>query len=94
MEQWIDDYGLVMMVHDYIIDCTADGCPIHAPSSHSMRQFKRLWRADRALMERICPHNVGHPDPDDIAYKKKTRGAVYAHNEAVHGCDGCCNERL
>jgi hypothetical protein len=30
-------------------------------------------------MERICPHGVGHPDPDD----------VFA-TDTVHGCDGCC----
>lgn len=29
-------------------------------------------------MERICPHGVGHPDPDDT------------NPDTVHGCDGCC----
>jgi hypothetical protein len=33
-------------------------------------------------MERVCPHGVGHPDPDDIN--------VILGPEKVHGCDGCC----
>lgn len=56
-------------------------CPIHNRSNHSMRSFPQSWRPDMQLMERICPHGVGHPDPDDL----KTR-----NGEMVHGCDGCC----
>jgi hypothetical protein len=35
-----------------------------------MKDWHTHWRDDRKLMERICPHGVGHPDPDDLAYKK------------------------
>jgi hypothetical protein len=66
--------------------CQGRSCCIHNPSDHSMRQFRTHWRADRRLMERICPHGVGHPDPDDIAYKEK----LGMTHEGVHGCDGCC----
>jgi hypothetical protein len=43
-------------------------------------------------MERICPHGVGHPDPDDLAYrisiaKKMGKDTKYL---GIHGCDGCC----
>lgn len=48
------------------------------------------WRADRQLMERTCEHGIGHPDPDDIAYKRLIMSAEVAAAEAVHGCDGCC----
>ncbi len=34
-------------------------------------------------MERICPHDVGHPDPDDMN--------VIA-GDSSHGCDGCCSD--
>jgi hypothetical protein len=27
-----------------------------------------LWRGDTRVMERICPHGIGHPDPDHMAY--------------------------
>lgn len=67
-----------------------DGCCIHAPSAHSMRGWPQSWRADRLLMERICEHGVGHPDPDDISFKRVQHGDSVADAEAEHGCDGCC----
>lgn len=62
--------------------CAGEHCVIHNPSNHSMREFPTHWRSDRGLMERICSHGVGHPDPDDP--KVKLPG------EGIHGCDGCC----
>lgn len=32
------------------------------------------------MMERVCEHGVGHPDPD----------CMYAQQDPAHGCDGCC----
>lgn len=46
-----------------------------------MRSFPQLWRTDRGVMERVCPHGVGHPDPDEV-YRDI--------DDFVHGCDGCC----
>lgn len=43
-------------------------CCIHEPSDHHMRDWPMLWRADTGVMERTCPHGVGHPDPDHMAY--------------------------
>ena len=60
--------------------CEGQPCTIHNMSDHSMRSFPQHYRGDRGFMERICPHGIGHPDPDDILDKF----------EAVHGCDGCC----
>lgn len=65
-------------------DCKGSPCLIHNPSNHIMRDFPTHWRDDRRIMERICPHGVGHPDPDDI----KVRTDEW---EGVHGCDGCCS---
>lgn len=65
-------------------------CCIHKPSDHPLKNAKMNWRDDRGLMERICRHGIGHPDPDDIAHKRRTRGEKYAGAMAVHGCDGCC----
>lgn len=50
------------------------------PRLTRMRTWPSVWRADRRLLERLCPHGVGHPDPDD-------RSA-----DRVHGCDGCCQD--
>lgn len=62
--------------------CKGQACTIHNRSDHSMRSYPQLWRSDRGIMERVCPHGVGHPDPDDIKSKD--------YYEWVHGCDGCC----
>ena len=59
-------------------------CPIHAPSDHHMRDWPLNYRGDRAIMERICEHDVGHPDPDDKAVRE---------GDSVHGCDGCCTRK-
>lgn len=61
-------------------ECQNEYCVIHNPSDHGMRTFPTLWRRDRGFMERVCPHGVGHPDPDD------------PKAPPVHGCDGCCSE--
>lgn len=71
--------------------CADDpACCIHKPSQHPLVEARLNWRADRGLMERVCRHGVGHPDPDDIAHKRRTRGEEYAWAMSVHGCDGCC----
>lgn len=66
--------------------CAGQPCVIHAPSDHHMVTWPTHWRADRALMERICPHGIGHPDPDHMFHV--VSGDRKA--EGVHGCDGCC----
>ena len=65
--------------------CQGRGCPIHHPSDHHMRDWPTVWRDDRMVLERVCPHGVGHMDPDDAAYRA-TRGDT----DTTHGCDGCC----
>ena len=39
------------------------------------------WRIDRYIVERICPHGIGHPDPNQI---------LPTDDDGRHGCDGCC----
>ena len=66
--------------------CVGRPCVIHSPSDHHMRGFRLLWRNDRGIFERICPHGIGHPDPDQFAYWRDND----MEYEGVHGCDGCC----
>lgn len=87
MEKYITGTGQMLWVH-CIEDCKSEYCVIHNPSNHSMKDFPTHWRQDRYLMERICPHGIGHPDPDDLAYKKSI--GKLSNYEAVHSCDGCC----
>lgn len=70
--------------------CEGRACVIHNPSEHSMRHFPTHFRSGLLdikppHMERICPHGIGHPDPDDVAF-----WASQGENVGVHGCDGCC----
>lgn len=89
LENYITGTGQKIKTHNKN-QCKGTACPIHNPSDHKMKDFPTHWRGDRGLMERICPHGIGHPDPDDIEFKRKLKGDKYAHYEAVHGCDGCC----
>ena len=69
--------GEVLLTHPSST-CVGQYCTIHNNSNHHMRDWHQHWREDRHLIERICPHGVGHPDPDEI------------NSDTTHGCDGCC----
>lgn len=62
--------------------CFGSFCTIHNPSKHQMVDWPRQWHQFNGVMERICPHGVGHTDPDEV---KK---------DATHSCDGCCRPNL
>lgn len=68
-------------------DCRGKHCVVHNPSDHHMVDWPVNFRSDRGIVERICPCGVGHPDPDDLAYRK-TQG----RGDGVHGCCGHCVE--
>lgn len=72
--------------------CRGESCCIHNPSDHPLNAAPLNWRADRQMMERICEHGFGHPDPDDLSYKRSimSRQAYNARAYEIHGCDGCC----
>jgi len=65
-------------------------CPIHRPSDHSMKEWPLHWREDKSIFERICPHNIGHPDPDSLTYLGECFGEEHRKLEEIHGCDSCC----
>jgi hypothetical protein len=70
--------------------CEGRPCCIHHPSPHRMREWELNIRFDRGIAERICPHGVGHPDPDDATYRRTLPGE---YDDGIHGCDGCCWEK-
>ncbi len=70
-------------VHD-ADKCHGEYCTIHNNSDHHMKDWPQNWRPDRGIMERLCSHGVGHPDPDDPAMK--------FDYERIHGCDMCCHD--
>lgn len=82
-----------LLVHDRA-QCKGEHCPLHNPSRHHMRAWTKVVRLDKlALVERVCKHGTGHPDPDSLAYLNRALGER-AENYALgmHGCDGCCHE--
>lgn len=79
---WVDDYNHVIVNVHSSNQCKNDYCTLHNPSNHHMVGFPQRWRQDRHIMERMCPHGIGHPDPDDITLN------------TIHGCDGCCVKEI
>lgn len=78
------------LAHHHQRLCEGQACAIHRPSNHHMTMWKLHFRSDRPpLMERICRHGVGHPDPDALAWLN-TQPNFKTHAWGVHGCDGCC----
>lgn len=63
--------------------CMNEVCTIHKRTDHNMRNFPQFWRSDRKIMERICSHGIGHPDPDE--YK-----IINGEDDGAHDCDACC----
>ena len=80
----LENTDITILAHEEDL-CIGEFCTIHNRSDHSMRKFPQHWRGDRGIMERICTHGIGHPDPDE--YK-----LTLNEYEGIHGCDGCCSE--
>ncbi len=82
IEEFIHDIKFCKFRNDY--------CTIHNPSDHKMKEWPINIR-ETALAERLCPHGVGHPDPDSINWlatlQKDPENVPYF---GIHGCDGCC----
>lgn len=84
-ERWrIAGDQIIRAVHS--VEVCSGRCALHHPSDHHMRDWKLIWRTDRHILERICPHGVGHPDPDD-----QFVGLPDPESQGIHGCDGCCH---
>lgn len=67
--------------------CLGRGCAVHdRPSEHNLKDAPMNWREDRNILERICPHGIGHPDKDSALYLE----SIGQGHQNVHGCDGCC----
>jgi len=62
-------------------ECVGQWCAIHRPMPGPWSSWPRYWRGDRRILERLCPHGVGHP----AAEMAETSPSW----ELIHGCDGC-----
>lgn len=93
---WRVDVNRVVPVYGDVItgvhledECHGLPCVVHAPTNHHMSRWPLIWRYDRKIFERLCPHGTGHPDPDQLPYWR----SIGALHEFVHCCCGCCGER-
>ena len=59
-------------------ECKGKRCPIHKPTKHHMSSWQQNWHPSKRIIERICPHGISHPDPDEST------------PDNAHECDGCC----
>lgn len=84
-ETWDLGTGFLLMVHPRL-SCTGRHCTFHYPVHSHMNDWPSIWRGARGILERICEHGVGHPDPSQFDYWKEH----HMEYQAVHGCDGCC----
>lgn len=83
-EEYISGTGQVVHVHrreDCVISPEAPWCVIHKPLPGPWSTWRTHWRSDRRIMERICPHGIGHPAAEYYLY------ATRPHLD--HGCDMC-----
>ena len=80
-----DGLGGRLITHS-IRQCAQAPCVLHSPTDHPMRTWPMVWRPDRDLFERGCPHGIGHPDPDSVTWLA-SQGDTSA---GLHGCDSCC----
>lgn len=76
--------GQVLQTHGPV-RCHGRACAIHNPGHH-MATWPIVWRADLGLVERLCPHGTGHPDPRSVEWLEQH--GIYDLDR--HGCDGCC----
>jgi len=64
-------------------ECWGNVCSLHRRTEHRLREWPQSWRPDIYRMERLCPHGIGHPDPDDYYIRN-------GQDKGTHACDGCC----
>jgi hypothetical protein len=85
----MNDGTVLVNVHT-IDQCHGQDCCIHNPSNHYMADWPYRWDSITKLMLRRCRHDFLHPDPDDLAFRRRRHGLERAAIKALHDCDGCC----
>jgi hypothetical protein len=87
---YVDVRGRVLYgVHQRDEACD-NGCPIHSPSDHPLREAPIAF--DGSDVMRKCQHGKLHPDPDFIEYLREGYGDTVSSIAAEHNdCCGCCS---
>lgn len=59
--------------------CAGENCVIHNPTDHHMREWKTCWRADKGIIERLCPKcGTFVVDPDCEAWLEQIGQPYYS----------------
>lgn len=90
----LPDGRRLLGVHDG--DQCSGLCVIHNPIDETDHTFEwpLIWRTDRGIFERACPHGIGHPATEQIAFWNRSMSPEDAEAQRIHGCDGCCGDPL
>lgn len=84
-EQHELESGQVLNTHA-VDECAGTWCAIHKPQPGPWQEWPRMWREDRGIMERVCPHGVGHPIAEMYDWAiENNRGF-----DLIHGCCAEC----
>lgn len=89
--------GRLLSTHGPLSCKWDEHCCIHKPSDHPLKDAPLNWRESGPFdwkpshMERMCPHGIGHPDPDSLRFIESKMGTDVAETVSTHGCDGCCS---
>lgn len=68
------------------LECVGEWCPIHRPMPGPWSNWPRQWSDERDIMERVCPHGIGHPVAEMYQWAME-RGRGF---DLVHGCCSSC----
>lgn len=87
---WVNGTQRFTNIH-LLSACEGENCIVHNPTwcPANKGDWPYSFRADGRI-ERICPHGIGHPDPDQVNFLISQDPAHYGGWVDVHGCDGCC----
>lgn len=91
--------GEPMILKHHSAKACVPPCAFHAPSDHPLKDAPLNWRSGlspfdgRRLLERLCEHGVGHPDPDGLAFANQNLPKGQEPDTGVHGCclSRCCS---
>lgn len=85
-----DGLGTVLSTHEAGA-CDVTPCPFHSPSVWPLVLAELKWVAGVGLV-RICPHEIEHPDVDDLMAQVDVNPMLVKTIQTAHDriCDGCC----
>lgn len=85
MEQHLLESGQTIQCHERT-ECLGQWCAIHQPMPGPWAEWPRLWHNEHNIMERTCPHGIGHPVAEMYDFYIDNGRAF----DLVHGCCSEC----